>query len=84
MNTVGWGVGGDGDDRHPNAGSVLRFSIFSKFIIPNHINQNVSGGWESSLEEPLSAALVGPTVAAGNAKSGARGRLLRRVLFATL
>ena len=34
-------------------------AFFSKFITPNHINQNVSGVWESSLEEPLSVALVG-------------------------
>lgn len=55
---------------------MLCFIVFSKFIIPNHINQHVSGVWESSLEEPLSVALVGLRVAVGNAKSGAQGRLL--------
>lgn len=76
MNTVG------GNDRRPDAGSVPRFSIFSQFIIPNHINQNVSGVWESSLEELLSLALVGAegSVAGGwgESKSGARGKVTVR------
>lgn len=32
-----------GKERRPDAGSVLRFSAFSKFLIPIRINQNVSG-----------------------------------------